>query len=179
MSRIGNKPVTIPEKVEIKVEPNNVVTVKGPNGTLTRQFSSKIKINVQDSTITFERSSEDKEVRALHGLTRALVNNMVIGVTEGFKKVLEINGVGYRANKQGSKLVLSLGYSHPVEFDEPEGIKIDVEGQNKIIISGADKEKVGQLAAEIRFKRPPEPYKGKGIKYDYEHIRRKEGKSGK
>lgn len=179
MSRVGNKPVTIPEKVEIKVEPNNVVIVKGPNGTLTRQFSDKIKINVQDSTITFERSSEDKEVRALHGLTRALVNNMVIGVTEGFKKVLEINGVGYRANKQGNKLVLSLGYSHPVEFDEPEGIKIDVEGQNKITISGADKEKVGQLAAEIRFKRPPEPYKGKGIKYDYEHIRRKEGKSGK
>ena len=179
MSRIGNKPVTIPEKVEVKVDENNIVTVKGPNGTLTKQFSKEITINIKDSTITFERSSEDKEDRALHGLTRALVNNMVIGVTEGFKKVLEINGVGYRANKQGSKLVLSLGYSHPVEFDEPEGIKIDVEGQNKIIISGADKEKVGQLAAEIRFKRPPEPYKGKGIKYDYEHIRRKEGKSGK
>lgn len=179
MSRIGNSPITIPEKVEVKVEPNNIVTVKGPNGTLTKELSNKIKINIQDSTITFERLSDDKEARALHGLTRALVNNMVIGVTEGFKKVLEINGVGYRANKQGKKLVMALGFSHPVEFEEPEGIKIDVEGQNKITISGADKELVGQLAAEIRFKRPPEPYKGKGIKYADEHIRRKEGKSGK
>lgn len=179
MSRIGKSPITIPEKVEVKVDENNIVTVKGPNGTLTKQFSKEITINIKDSTITFERTSDVKEIRALHGLTRALVNNMIIGVTDGFKKVLEINGVGYRANKQGKKLVMSLGYSHPVEFDEPEGIKIDVEGQNKIIISGADKEKVGQLAAEIRFKRPPEPYKGKGIKYDYEHIRRKEGKSGK
>ncbi len=179
MSRIGNSPITIPEKVEVKVEPNNIVTVKGPNGTLTKQFSKEIKIDIKDSTITFQRTSDEKEVRALHGLTRALVNNMVIGVTDGFKKVLEINGVGYRASKQGKKLVMALGFSHPVEFEEPEGIKIDVEGQNKIIISGADKELVGQLAAEIRFKRPPEPYKGKGIKYDYEHIRRKEGKSGK
>lgn len=179
MSRIGNSPITIPEKVEVKVEQDNVITVKGPNGTLTRKLNKEITVKVQDSTITFTRASDDKDVRALHGLARALVNNMVIGVTEGFKKVLEINGVGYRASKQGKKLVLALGYSHPVEFEEPEGIKIDVEGQNKIIISGADKELVGQLAAEIRFKRPPEPYKGKGIKYDYEHIRRKEGKSGK
>lgn len=179
MSRIGNSPITIPEKVEVKIDENNVVTVKGPNGELTKTFSKEIKITVKDSTITFTRESDDKEVRSLHGLTRALVNNMIIGVTDGFKKVLEINGVGYRANKQGSKLVMALGYSHPVEFEEPKGIKIDVEGQNKITISGADKELVGQLAAEIRFKRPPEPYKGKGIKYDYEHIRRKEGKSGK
>ena len=179
MSRIGKQPITIPEKVEISIDDNNVVTVKGPNGTLTKPMSKKIKIEVKDGTINFTRATDDKEERSLHGLTRTLVNNMVVGVTEGYKKELEINGVGYRASKQGNKLVMALGYSHPVEFTEPEGIKIEVEGQNKIIISGADKEKVGQLAAEIRFTRPPEPYKGKGIKYVEEHIRRKEGKSGK
>ncbi len=179
MSRIGNKPVTIPAGVEVKVEPNNVVTVKGPNGELKKELNSRINININGSEITFTRPTENKNDRALHGLIRTLVNNMIIGVTDGFSKVLEINGVGYRAQKQGNKLVLSLGYSHPVEFVEPEGIKIEVEGQNKVIVKGADKENVGQLAAEIRSKRPPEPYKGKGIKYDYERIRRKEGKTGK
>lgn len=179
MSRIGNKPVTIPSGVEVKLEPNNVLVVKGPKGTLTQQLHSKIKILINGSEITFERPNETAAVKSLHGLTRALVNNMVVGVSEGFAKVLEINGVGYRAQKQGNKLVLTLGYSHPVEFVEPEGITIEVEGTNKITIKGTNKEQVGQLAAEIRFKRPPEPYKGKGIKYADEVIRRKEGKTGK
>ena len=179
MSRIGNKPVTIPAGVEIKVEPNNVITVKGPKGEMKKELNSRIDIKIDGSEITFTRPTENKNDRALHGLIRTLVNNMIIGVTDGFSKVLEINGVGYRAQKQGNKLVLNLGYSHPVEMVEPEGIKFEVEGQNKIIIKGVDKEKVGQIAAEIRTKRPPEPYKGKGIKYDYEHIRRKEGKTGK
>lgn len=179
MSRIGNKPVTIPSGVEVKLEANNVLVVKGPKGTLTQQLHNKIKIVINGSEITFERPNETAEVRSLHGLTRALVNNMVVGVSEGFAKVLEINGVGYRAQKQGNKLVLTLGYSHPVEFVEPEGITIEVEGTNKITVKGTNKEHVGQLAAEIRFKRPPEPYKGKGIKYADEVIRRKEGKTGK
>ena len=179
MSRIGNKPVTIPEKVEIKVEPNNVVTVKGPNGTLTRQFSSEIKINVQDSTITFERSSEDKEDRALHGLTRALVNNMIIGVSEGFTKVLEIVGTGYRAQLQGDTLVVNGGYSHPINMKLPEGITVNCPSQVEIHISGCDKQVVGEFAAEIRKIRKPEPYLGKGIHYRGEYIRRKEGKKAK
>ncbi len=179
MSRIGNKPVTIPSSVEVKVEPNNVVTVKGPKGEMTKELNSRININVNGSEITFSRPSEQKEDKALHGLIRTLVNNMIIGVTDGYEKVLEINGVGYRAQKQGNKLVLSLGYSHPVEFVEADGITLEVEGQNKVIVKGIDKERVGQFAAEIRFKRPPEPYKGKGIKYADERIRRKEGKTGK
>ncbi len=179
MSRIGNSPIAIPEGVEVKLEPKNVIIVKGPNGTLTRQLHVKITVTIKDSVITFTRSSDEKEVKALHGLTRALVNNMVVGVTHGFSKKLEINGVGYRANKQGNKLVLTLGYSHPVEFIEEDGIKFEVEGQNLITVSGPDKEKVGKISADIRSKRPPEPYKGKGIKYIDEHIRRKEGKTGK
>lgn len=179
MSRIGNKPVTIPSSVEVKVEPNNVVTVKGPKGEMTKELNSRININVNGSEITFSRPSEQKEDKALHGLIRTLVNNMIIGVTDGYEKVLEINGVGYRAQKQGNKLVLSLGYSHPVEFVEADGITLEVEGQNKVIVKGIDKERVGQFAAEIRFKRPPEPYKGKGIKYADERIRRKDGKTGK
>ena len=179
MSRIGNKPVTIPAGVEVKVAENNVVTVKGPKGEMTKELNSRIAININGSEITFTRPTENKNDRALHGLVRTLVNNMIIGVTDGFAKVLEINGVGYRAQKQGNKLVLSLGYSHPVEFVEPEGITFELEGTNKITVKGMDKEAVGQIAAEIRFKRPPEPYKGKGIKYADERIRRKEGKTGK
>lgn len=179
MSRIGNSPIAIPDGVEIKLEPKNVIIVKGPKGTLTRQLHAKITVTIKDSVITFTRPSDEKEVKALHGLTRALVNNMVVGVTHGFSKKLEINGVGYRANKQGNKIVLTLGYSHPVEFIEEDGIKFEVEGTNLITVIGPDKEKVGKISAEIRSKRPPEPYKGKGIKYIDEHIRRKEGKTGK
>lgn len=178
MSRIGNKPVTIPAGVEFKLEPNNVVTVKGPNGELKKELNTRISINVNGSEITFTRPTENKEDRALHGLIRTLVNNMIIGVTDGFNKVLEINGVGYRAQKQGNKLVLTLGYSHPVEIEEIDGITIEVPAQNQIIVKGCDKQLVGQVAANIREKRLPEPYKGKGIKYADERIRRKEGKAG-
>ncbi|WP_058485952.1 50S ribosomal protein L6 [Defluviitalea phaphyphila] len=179
MSRIGKLPITIPSGVEVKVGDGNIVTVKGPKGLLEKKLSSEISIEVKDNEIVVTRPSDLKKHRALHGLTRTLVANMVEGVTNGFSKVLEINGVGYRVQKQGKKLILSLGYSHPVEMEDPEGIESKVEGQNKIIVSGIDKEKVGQYAAEIRFKRPPEPYKGKGIKYADEVIRRKEGKTGK
>jgi len=178
MSRIGNKPITIPAGVEVKLEQNNI-TVKGPKGTLTKNLHKDMKVNVDGNVLTVERPSEEAEHKALHGLTRALINNMVIGVTEGFKKELEINGVGYRAQKQGKNLVMNLGFSHQVIMEEPEGIVVEVPNQNTIIINGADKEAVGQFAAVVREKRPPEPYRGKGIKYSDEVIRRKEGKTGK
>ncbi|NLM12303.1 MAG: 50S ribosomal protein L6 [Epulopiscium sp.] len=178
MSRIGKLPITIPSGVEVKVGDGNLVTVKGPKGSLERKLPAEISVAVEDNQVVVTRPSDLKKHRALHGLTRTLVANMVEGVTNGYSKVLEINGVGYRAQKQGKKLVLSLGYSHPVEMEDPEGIESTVDG-NKIIVRGIDKEKVGQYAAEIRFKRPPEPYKGKGIKYADEVIRRKEGKTGK
>ncbi|MEA4816935.1 MAG: 50S ribosomal protein L6 [Lachnospiraceae bacterium] len=178
MSRIGKLPVAIPAGVEIKLEEGNMVTVKGPKGNLARKLSEDMNIAIDAGVLTVERPSDLKRHKSLHGLTRTLINNMVVGVTSGYEKTLEINGVGYRASKQGKKLVLTLGYSHPVEMMDPEGIESTVEG-NKIIIRGIDKEKVGQYAAEIRTKRPPEPYKGKGIKYLDEHIRRKVGKTGK
>ncbi len=179
MSRIGKMPIELPQGVEVKISDGNFVTVKGPKGTLEQTFDSQIKIELNDNVITLTRPNDIKEVRALHGLTRALLNNMVVGVTEGFKKELDINGVGYRAAKQGKTLVLNLGYSHQVDVEEIDGITIDVPNQNKIIVSGIDKQKVGQFAANIREKRPPEPYKGKGIKYVDEVIKRKEGKTGK
>ena len=178
MSRIGIKPISVPAGVEVTVADGNVVTVKGPKGSLTKEFHKDMIIKCADGVITVERPSEDKMHKSLHGLTRTLVNNMVIGVTEGFTKELEINGVGYRASKAGKKLTLNLGYSHPVEMEDPEGLESEVQ-DNKIIIKGIDKEKVGQYAAEIRDKRRPEPYKGKGIKYADEVIRRKVGKTGK
>ena len=179
MSRIGIKPISVPAGVEVTVADGNVVTVKGPKGSLTKEFHKDMIIKCADGVITVERPSEDKLHKSLHGLTRTLVHNMVEGVTEGFAKKLEVVGVGYRAQKQGKILVLSLGYSHPVEMEDPEGIETVLDGQNKIIVKGIDKEKVGQYAAEIRSKRAPEPYKGKGIKYDTEVIRRKVGKTGK
>jgi len=179
MSRIGRLPIAIPAGVEIKIGEGNLVTVKGPKGTLERKLSADMNIAVEEGQVVVSRPSDLKRFRELHGLTRTLIANMVEGVTKGYEKVLEINGVGYRAAKQGKKLVLTLGYSHLVEMTDPEGIESIVEGQNKIIVKGIDKEKVGQFAAEIRTKRPPEPYKGKGIKYSDEHIRRKVGKTGK
>ncbi|MBQ2943019.1 MAG: 50S ribosomal protein L6 [Clostridia bacterium] len=178
MSRIGRMPIIVPAGVDVKIE-GTLVTVKGPKGTLTQEIHPDMIIEREGAELLVKRPSEQKEHKALHGLTRSLLNNMVIGVTEGFKKELEINGVGYRAQKQGKKLVLNLGYSHPVEMEEIDGITIDVPDQNKIIISGPDKQVVGAFAANVREKRPPEPYKGKGIKYVEEHIRRKEGKAGK
>ena len=179
MSRIGIKPISVPAGVEVTVADGNVVTVKGPKGSLTKEFHKDMIIKCADGVITVERPSEDKLHKSLHGLTRTLVHNMVEGVTEGFAKKLEIVGVGYRAQKQGKKLVLSLGYSHPVEMEDPDGIETVLEGQNVIIVKGISKEKVVQYAAEIRAKRAPEPYKGKGIKYSDEVIRRKVGKTGK
>jgi len=178
MSRVGKSPITIPDGIEVKVE-NNLVTVKGPKGTLQKQMRNEITININDNVITFERSSDEKSVRALHGLTRNLVNNMIIGVKDGYEKTLLLNGVGYKANKQGKKLVLALGYSHPVELEDPEGITTSVPDQTTVKVEGIDKELVGQHAAVIRSKRPPEPYKGKGVKYQDEVIRRKAGKSAK
>ena len=178
MSRIGRMPITVPAGVDVKVD-GTIVTVKGPKGTLTQEIHPDMIIEREGAELIVKRPSEQKAHKALHGLTRSLLNNMVIGVTEGFKKELEINGVGYRAQKQGKKLVLNLGYSHPVEMEEIDGITIDVPDQNKIIISGPDKQIVGAFAANVREKRPPEPYKGKGVKYVEEHIRRKEGKAGK
>ena len=178
MSRIGLKPITIPAGVDVNVN-GATVTVKGPNGTLSMDAHPNMTVSVEGSEIIVSRPNDAKENRSLHGLTRTLIHNMVVGVTEGYEKVLEVNGVGYRAQKQGKKLVLSLGYSHPVEMEDPEGIETVLDGQNKIIVKGIDKEKVGQYAAEIRSKRAPEPYKGKGIKYDTEVIRRKVGKTGK
>ena len=179
MSRIGRMPVAIPAGVTVTIAENNLVTVKGPKGTLERELPVEMNIKEEDGHIVVTRPNDLKKMKSLHGLTRTLINNMIHGVTEGYEKVLEVNGVGYRAAKQGKKLVLSLGYSHPVEMEDPEGIETVLEGQNKIIIKGIDKEKVGQFAAEIRTKREPEPYKGKGIKYADETIRRKVGKTGK
>ncbi len=178
MSRIGRMPIAVPAGVTVDIAENNKVTVKGPKGTLERVLAPEMEITLEGNEITVKRPNDLKRNRALHGLTRTLINNMVVGVTDGYKKTLEVNGVGYRAQKQGKKLVLSLGYSHPVEMEDPEGLTTTVE-DNKIIVEGIDKEKVGQYAAEIRQKRSPEPYKGKGIKYDYEVIRRKVGKTGK
>lgn len=171
-------PITVPAGVDVKLD-GNTVTVKGPKGTLTQTFNSKISVKVEAGQVLVTRSTDNKEDRSLHGLTRTLINNMVIGVTEGYIKNLEVNGVGYRVQKQGKNLVMNLGYSHQVIMPEIDGITIDVPGPNAIVISGPDKQKVGQFAAEVREKRPPEPYKGKGIKYAGEHIRRKEGKAGK
>ena len=179
MSRIGRMPIAIPSGVTVEVAENNKVTVKGPKGTLERVLPEAMDIKVDGEEVVVSRPNDLKKNKALHGLTRTLIYNMVIGVTEGYEKKLEVNGVGYRAQKQGKTLVLSLGYSHPVEMEDPEGIETVLDGQNIIIVKGIDKEKVGQYAAEIRSKREPEPYKGKGIKYDTEVIRRKVGKTGK
>ncbi len=178
MSRIGRMPIAVPAGVEVKID-GSTVTVKGPKGTLTRTVSSNITVTLDNGVITVTRPNDLKENRSLHGLTRTLIANMVQGVNEGFKKELEINGIGYRAAKQGKDLVLNIGYSHDVIMPEIDGITVEVPAPNKIIISGPDKQKVGQFAAEVRGKRPPEPYKGKGIKYIDEVIRRKEGKAGK
>ncbi len=178
MSRIGRMPVAIPAGVTVDIADGNVVTVKGSKGTLVRTLVPEMSIEKKENEIIVTRPNDQKRMKSLHGLTRTLIHNMVVGVSEGYKKTLEVNGVGYRAAKQGKKLVLNLGYSHPVEMEDPEGIETAVEG-NKIIVSGISKEKVGQYAAEIREKRKPEPYKGKGIKYDYEVIKRKVGKTGK
>jgi len=179
MSRIGKMPIAVPAGVTVDIAENNKVTVKGPKGTLERVLPEEMEIKLEGAEIVVSRPNDLKKMKSLHGLTRTLIANMVKGVTEGYEKVLEINGVGYRAAKQGKKLVLSLGYSHPVEMTDPDGLEAVVDGQNKIIVKGIDKEKVGQYAAEIRDKRRPEPYKGKGIKYADEVIRRKVGKTGK
>lgn len=178
MSRIGRMPITIPAGVKVDVDANNVITVKGAKETLTRALHPDMKIEIEGDTITVVRPSDNKMHRSLHGLTRTLVNNMVIGVTDGFTKALEINGVGYRAAMKGKVLSLTLGYSHPVEFEAEAGITVEVPQPNQILVKGADKERVGAVAAKIRSFRAPEPYKGKGIKYVDEYIRRKEGKAG-
>ena len=178
MSRIGNKPITVPAGVEVNLD-GQTITVKGPKGTLTRELNSNIKVSVDGNVITVTRPDDEPKNKSLHGLTRTIINNMVQGVVEEFKKELEINGVGYRAAKQGKKLVLTLGLSHPVEMEEPEGITFEVPSPNQIIVKGIDKEKVGQTASVVRTTRPPEVYGGKGIKYVEEHIRRKVGKTGK
>lgn len=178
MSRIGKLPVALPKGVTVSVE-NNVVTVKGPKGTLTQEMSRDLDIKVENENVIVTRPNDDKEVRALHGLTRALIHNMVVGVTEGFKKTLVLEGVGYRAAKQGKKLVLTVGYSHPVEIEPLDGIEFEVPAATQIVVSGIDKQKVGQMAAVVRSVRKPEPYKGKGIRYSDEVVRRKEGKTGK
>ena len=178
MSRIGRAPIAIPAGVEIKVEDNNVVTVKGPKGTLTQQFNPNMAITMEEGVLHVTRPNDAKENRALHGLTRTLLHNMVVGVTEGYKKELDVNGVGYRVAKEGNKLVMNLGFSHQVTVEEVPGIEIEVPNPNTIVIHGCDKQQVGQFAAEVREKRPPEPYKGKGIKYTDEVIRRKAGKTG-
>lgn len=179
MSRIGLKPIMIPSGVEVTIAENNTVTVKGPKGTLTNKFNNEMIIKKEESTIVVERPTENKKHKSLHGLTRTLINNMVVGVSEGFEKKLEIKGVGYRAAKQGKKLVMNLGFSHPVEMDDPEGITTEVPNQFEIIVKGIDKQQVGNYASVIRAWREPEPYKGKGIKYADEVIIRKEGKTGK
>ncbi|MDD3114249.1 MAG: 50S ribosomal protein L6 [Anaerovibrio sp.] len=178
MSRIGRAPITVPAGVTVKVEDGNKVTVKGPKGELVRTIHQDMKINVEDSTITVERPSDNKDHRALHGLSRTLINNMVVGVSEGYTKTLEINGVGYRAAVKGKNLELSLGFSHPVVVEPPAGIKFECPAATKIVVSGIDKEAVGAISAKIRDYRKPEPYKGKGIKYEGEFVRRKVGKAG-
>ena len=178
MSRIGNKVVVIPEGVTVTQDGNNI-TVKGPKGELTRTFSSDIKMNIEGNEVTFTRPNDSKEMKTSHGTTRANFNNMVVGVSEGFQKALELIGVGYRAQLQGSKLVLNVGYSHPVEITPPAGVTVEVPANTQVIVKGANKEEVGELAANIRGTRPPEPYKGKGIRYVGEYVRRKEGKTGK
>ncbi len=178
MSRIGRLPIAVPAGVTVDIKEGNDVTVKGPKGTLERVLPAEMSIKLEDGHVVVTRPSDLKKMKSLHGLTRTLIHNMVVGVSEGYQKVLEVNGVGYRAAKQGKKLVLNLGYSHPVEMEDPEGLESLVDG-NKITVKGIDKEKVGQYAAEIRDKRRPEPYKGKGIKYADEVIRRKVGKTGK
>ena len=177
MSRIGRLPITLPKGVEVKIE-GDKVTVKGPKGALDMQLMPNIAVSLEDSRVCVTRASEIKSVRAAHGMTRAIINNMVQGVSNGFEKVLEINGVGYRAQMQGTKLVLALGFSHPVEVDPPAGIELAVDGPTKVIVKGIDRQKVGQIAANIRGYRPPEPYKGKGIRYAGEYVIRKAGKSG-
>ena len=179
MSRIGRLPITVPAGVTVEIAENNKVTVKGPKGTLVKELPVEMEIKQEGDTIVVTRPNDLKRMKSLHGLTRTLINNMVVGVTAGYEKVLEVNGGGYRAAKAGNKLTLSLGYSHPVVMTDPEGVETVLEGQNKITVKGIDKEKVGQYAAEIRDKRRPEPYKGKGIKYADEVIRRKVGKTGK
>ena len=179
MSRIGRMPIAIPAGVTVEVAENNKVTVKGPKGTLERVLPAVLTIKVEGAEVVVTRPDDTKRIKSLHGLTRTLINNMVVGVNAGYEKKLEVNGVGYRAQKNGKTLVLNLGYSHPVEMVDPEGITVEVPDQNTIIVKGIDKEKVGQYAAEIRSKREPEPYKGKGIKYADETIRRKVGKTGK
>ncbi|HZK44978.1 MAG: 50S ribosomal protein L6 [Eubacteriales bacterium] len=179
MSRIGKLPISVPGGVTITVDDGNTVTVKGPKGTLTEKISPDMMIEQDNGVLHVKRPSDDKQHRALHGLTRSLIHNMVVGVTEGFAKNLEIEGVGYRAQLQGSKLVLNMGYSHPVEFEAPEGISFEVPAPNRITVKGISKQQVGQMAADIRAVREPEPYKGKGIRYAGEYVRRKEGKTGK
>lgn len=179
MSRIGKLPISVPGGVTITVDDGNTVTVKGPKGTLTEKISPDMMIEQDNGVLHVKRPSDDKQHRALHGLTRSLIHNMVVGVTEGFAKNLEIEGVGYRAQLQGSKLVLNMGYSHPVEFEAPEGISFEVPAPNRITVKGISKQQVGQMAADIRAIREPEPYKGKGIRYAGEYVRRKEGKTGK
>ena len=178
MSRIGRAPIAVPAGVEVKIDGSHI-TVKGPKGQLEREIAPSITVTQEGSELHVTRATDNKQDRALHGRTRTLVHNMVVGVTDGFQKKLEINGVGYRAEKKGTQVVLKLGYSHDVTIDETDDIKLDVPDANTIIVKGIDKQKVGQFAAEVRSKRPPEPYKGKGIKYDYEVGRRKVGKSGK
>jgi len=179
VSRIGLKPINIPAGVEININEHNLVEVKGPKGQLSEQIAPAMKINVEDGVISLARPSENKTHKSLHGLSRTLINNMVVGVTEGYTKTLDIVGTGYRAAKQGKKLVLSLGYSHPIEVEDPEGIEVEVPAANKIIVKGINKQQVGNYAAKIRDYRKPEPYKGKGVKYTDEIVRRKVGKTGK
>ncbi|MDO5061681.1 MAG: 50S ribosomal protein L6 [Peptostreptococcaceae bacterium] len=179
MSRIGLKPITVPSGVEIKLDENNYAVVKGPKGQLQQQLSPEMKISISDGVIHVERPSELKKHKSLHGLTRTLLNNMVVGVTQGYEKKLQIVGVGYRAAKQGKVLNLSLGFSHPVEMEDPEGVETEVPTQTEIVVRGIDKQLVGNYAAKIRAWREPEPYKGKGIRYENEYVRRKEGKTGK
>ena len=178
MSRIGNKPITVPEGIEVKLD-GQKITVKGPKGTLEKNINENITVKLENNVITVTRPNDEKENKSLHGLTRTLINNMIQGVSNEYTKQLEINGVGYRAAKQGNTLVLTLGYSHPVKMEEPVGITYEVPNPNSVIVKGIDKELVGQMAAEVRKQRLPEPYRGKGIKYVDEHIRRKEGKTGK
>ena len=179
MSRIGVKPINVPTGVEVTIAEDNLVTVKGPKGTLTKQFTNELAIKKEENTILVERPTNNKKHRSLHGLTRTLIDNMVIGVTNGFEKKLELVGVGYRAQKQGKKLVMNLGFSHPVEMEDPEGLTVEVPNQTELIVKGIDKQLVGNYAAKIRDWRKPEPYKGKGIRYAGEVVRRKEGKTGK